>query len=189
MIFASRATCLQNAKSMLSWMQEIFEGRGNLQKAYSEKMCDSVLKYFASYIGFWERKMQEIDKRIPGTDSQARAKRNAEYEALMNEQAATARLRGVPSLEKWAKLVKVNPSTVSRWRKEYPEFDDACRDCMAIQTDILRDGGLGGLYSSRVGRVLIKMNEDRMLQDEERQIEGMRLEDFDDEADDAVNLA
>ena len=151
-----------------------------MQKAYSEKMCDSVFKYFASYIGFWERKMQEIDKRIPGTDSQARAKRNEEYEALMKEQAATARLRGVPSLEKWAKLVKVNPSTVSRWRREYPEFDDACRDCMAIQSDILRDGGLGGLYSSRVATFLIKMNEDRLVLDEARQTEGMRLEDFSD---------
>jgi hypothetical protein len=108
---------------------------------------------------------------------------------LLDEKTISAKLRGVPSLEKWAKLVHVNPSTVSRWRKEYPEFDEACRDCMAIQTDILRDGGLGGLYSSRVATFLIKMNEDRLLQEESRYVGGLRLEDFDDEADDAENLA
>ena len=151
-----------------------------MDKVYSEKMCKSVLAYFASYIGYWERKIKDIDERIPGTDAESAAARNVEYARLVDEKAITAKLRGVPSLEKWAKKIGVNPSTVSRWRREYPEFDEACRDCMAIQTDILRDGGLGGIYSSRVTTFLIKMNEDRLLQDDSRQIEGMRLEDFDD---------
>ena len=151
-----------------------------MSKVYSEKMCDNVLKYFASYIGYWERKIKDIDERIPGADAESAAARNVEYARLVDEKAITAKLRGVPSLEKWAKKIGVNPSTVSRWRREYPEFDEACRDCMAIQTDILRDGGLGGIYSSRVTTFLIKMNEDRMMQDEARQTDGMRLEDFDD---------
>jgi hypothetical protein len=170
-------------------MQDNFEGRGNLQKVYSDKLCDSVRKYFASYIGFWERKMQEIEKQCPRGDAESVAARNVAFSRLLDEKTISAKLRGVPSLEKWAKLVHVNPSTVSRWRKEYPEFDEACRDCMAIQTDILRDGGLGGLYSSRVATFLIKMNEDRLLQEESRYVGGLRLEDFDDEADDAENLA
>ena len=151
-----------------------------MSKVYSEKMCDNVLKYFASYIGYWERKIKDIDERIPGTDAKSAEERNLEYTRLVGEKALKAKLRGVPSLEKWAKKIGVNPSTVSRWRREYPEFDEACRDCMAIQTDILRDGGLGGIYSSRVTTFLIKMNEDRLMQDEARQTDGMRLEDFDD---------
>ena len=151
-----------------------------MSKVYSEKMCDSVLKYFASYTGYWERKIKDIDEHIPGTDAESAAARNVEYARLVDEKAIKAKLRGVPSLEKWAKKIGVNPSTVSRWRREYPEFDEACRDCMAIQTDILRDGGLGGIYSSRVTTFLIKMNEDRLLQEEARQTDGMRLEDFDD---------
>lgn len=155
------------------------------QKQYNSSMCNSVRNYFKSFIGYWDRRIAEIEKQYPGDDVQMQHERIAAFERIGAEMSARARLRGLPSLEKWAKNVNVNPSTVSRWRNEYPEFDEACRDCQAIQNDILRDGGLGGIYASRVATFLIKMNEERLMQDEDKATSGMRLEDFDDAEEEA----
>ena len=132
-----------------------------MQKVYCERLCKSVRDYFASYVGYWERQARKIEKEHAGEDMQSQMNRIAAFEVLAKEQANRDRLTGLPSLEKWARKVGVTPSTVSRWRREYAEFDEACRDCQAIQTDILRDGGLGGIYSSRVVTFLLKMNEER----------------------------
>ena len=150
-----------------------------MQKQYSEKMCGSVRRYFDAFVGYWDRQAKRIEEEYPGDDADVMGARADAYKRLLDEMAMSTRLRGLPSLEKWAKLVHVNPSTVSRWRRDYPEFDEACRDCLAIQTDILRDGGLGGLYAGRVATFLIKMNEDR-AREAEQSSGGMRLEDFDD---------
>lgn len=154
-----------------------------MQKVYSEKMCDSVRKYFAAYCGYWDRQLLKIEREHPGDDEDSRLARTAAFEMLLKEAELRTRLRGLPSLEKWAKLVRVSPSTVSRWRREYPEFDEACRDCQAIQTDILRDGGLGGIYSGRVATFLIKMNEERERM-EAAEDANVRFEDFEDDGED-----
>ena len=95
------------------------------------------------------------------------------------QMSAEHRLRGLPSFEKFAKKIGVHPSTISRWRDAYSEFDEACLDCERIQVDILRDGGLSGIYAGRTATFLIKLAEER----EAARIGGgeMRLEDFDDE--------
>ena len=157
---------------------EPMKGGGKTQKKYSDRLCKSVREYFYSFVGYWERRIKEIGDRFPGDDAESEILRTEALQRLCNENAVKAQLRGLPSLEKWAKLIGVAPSTVSHWRREYPEFDEACRDCMAIQTDILRDGGLGGLYAGRVATFLIKMNEDR-AREAEQSSGGVRLEDFD----------
>ena len=111
-------------------------------------------------------------------ESVKQAARIRAYEALEKEMATERRMRGLPSFEKWAKVVGVNPSTVSRWRELHPEFDEACRDCDRIQVDILRDGGLSGIYAGRTATFLIKLAEER-----EAARSGsseMRFEDFED---------
>ena len=149
---------------------------------YKKSLCDNVRRYFYSFVGYWERRADAIEEKYPGEDEKSVAARTAAYKLLCNEMAARERLRGVPSLKKWAKKMHVDPSTVSRWRKEHEEFDEACRDCTEVQDDILRDGGLGGLYSARVVTFLLEMSE-RRARESELGSSGMRFEDFDDEED------
>ena len=153
-----------------------------MQKRYSEKMCKDVRKYFASYVGYWDRRVEEIEKKYLGEDETAVVERTAAFKRLYDEMMVKERMRGLPSLQKWAKKIGVDPSTVSRWQREYPEFAQACRDCMAVQDDILRDGGLGSLYASRVVTFLLEMNE-RRAKEIDQTTGGMRFEDFDDEED------
>lgn len=150
-----------------------------MPKQYSKKMCGSVRSYFEDFIGYWDRQMQRIEETYPGDDEDTFEKRVRAYNMLLSEISSKARMRGLPTLAKWAKTVPVTASTVSRWRREYPEFDEACRDCLAIQTEILKDGAVGGIYASRAAIFLIKMNEDR-AREAEQSSGGMRLEDFDD---------
>jgi hypothetical protein len=149
-----------------------------MRKVYDPRLCKNLRDYFTSYVGYWERKVKQIEQDHPGEDMQAQSERIAALEVLVKEHANRARLTGLPSLEKWASKIGVTPSTVSRWRKEYPEFDEVCRDCLAIQTDILRDGGLGGVYSSRVAVFLIGMNEERERLDARDDDNNLRFEDF-----------
>ena len=145
---------------------------------YKKSYCSDVLEYFGKFTGFWERRMEEACARIDKDAPDAEQQRIAACNRLIEQMSAENRLRGLPSFEKWAKRIGVHPSTVSRWRDAHPEFDEACRDCDKIQVDILRDGGLSGIYAGRTATFLIKMAEDR----EAARVGGgeMRLEDFED---------
>ena len=103
------------------------------------------------------------------------------YELLSAEMEVRKRLVGVPSLEKWAKKIGVHPSTVSRWRQDHEEFDAACADCVAIQNDILRDGGLSGVYNGRLVTFLMERNEQRAQDADERSVGYTQMEDFEDD--------
>lgn len=118
-------------------------------------------EYFGKFIGFWERRMEKACENIKDEDPEAHKLRMMICDNLLAEMSAEQRLRGLPSYEKWAKRIGVHPSTVSRWREVHPEFDEACRDCDKIQVDILRDGGLSGIYAGRTATFLIKMAEER----------------------------
>ena len=122
--------------------------------------------------------MSEAMDRIDPSDTDAEHQKIVACNRLIEQMSAEHRLRGLPSFEKWAKKIGVHPSTVSRWRDTYPEFDEACCDCERIQVDILRDGGLSGVYAGRTATFLIKLAEER----EAARIGGgeMRLEDFED---------
>ena len=145
---------------------------------YKKSYCADVREYFGKFVGFWERRMEEACENIKDEEPDAHQRRMVACEHLLAEMSAEQRLRGLPSFEKWAKRIGVHPSTVSRWRDVHPEFDAACRDCDKIQVDILRDGGLSGVYAGRTATFLIKMAEER----EASRTGGgeMRLEDFED---------
>ena len=128
---------------------------------YKRAYCASVREYFGKFIGYWERRMEQACADIHGDSAEDERARVMAYQSLLDEMSAEQRLRGLPSFEKWAKVVGVNPSTVSRWRELHPEFDEACRDCDRIQVDILRDGGLSGIYAGRTATFLIKLAEER----------------------------
>ena len=144
---------------------------------YKKSYCEDVRDYFGSFVGFWERRMEEVCAGIDVDDPDAEGKRLAACGRLIERMSAEQRLRGLPSFEKWAKRVGVHPSTVSRWRDVHPEFDEACRDCDRIQVDILRDGGLSGVYAGRTATFLIKLAEERKAAGTGGE---MRLEDFED---------
>lgn len=103
------------------------------------------------------------------------------YHMLLEEMEVKKRMEGLPSLEKWAKKIGVHPSTVSRWRQDHEEFDAACADCLAIQTDILRDGGLSGVYNGRLVTFLMERNEQRAQDADERSVGYTQMEDFEDD--------
>lgn len=111
-------------------------------------------------------------------ESVLRAAKLRALERLEKEMGATRRMQGLPSLEKWAKRIGVVPSTVQRWRDQYPSFDEACRDALSIQEDILRDGGLSGIYDGRTVSLLLKMAAVRAEEDKNGEAAGERLEDF-----------
>lgn len=144
---------------------------------YKRSYCADIREYFGKFIGFWERRMEKACEHIADDDPDAHKLRMVVCDHLLAEMSAEQRLRGLPSYEKWAKRIGVHPSTVSRWREVHPEFDEACRDCDKIQVDILRDGGLSGVYAGRTATFLIKMAEDREVA---RIGAGdLRIEDFD----------
>lgn len=147
---------------------------------YKKSLCDNVRRYFYSFVGYWERRAAEIEKGLAGEDAENVAKRTAAYSGLLAEMNGRERLRGLPSLEKWARRIRVHPSTVSRWRTEHPEFDEACRDCLLIQKDLLRDGGLSGVYGSSTVNFLLKMQEEREARELGQESGGLRFEDFED---------
>lgn len=103
------------------------------------------------------------------------------YHLLLEEMEVKKRMEGLPSLEKWAKKIGVHPSTVSRWRQDHEEFDAACADCLCIQTDILRDGGLSGVYNGRLVTFLMERNEQRAQDADERSVGYTQMEDFEDD--------
>lgn len=145
---------------------------------YKKRYCTDVREYFEAFIGYWERRMTEATENIDKDGPDAERQRIEACHQLIDQMSAEHRLRGLPSFEKWAKKIGVHPSTVSRWRDAHPEFDEACRDCDRIQVDILRDGGLSGIYAGRTATFLIKLAEER----EAARVGGgeMRLEDFED---------
>ena len=102
------------------------------------------------------------------------------YELLAAEMEVRKRLVGVPSLEKWAKKIGVHPSTVSRWRQDHEEFDAACADCEMIKDDILWDGGLSGVYNSRVVALMTEKSKQREREAAERSAGYTQMEDFED---------
>ena len=180
---------------------------------YKRIYCREVRAYFESFIGYWERRLEQLEERLVLEDWEARAKaledarvaaiqkgvvveenvtalvdpesirqraRIKAYELLSAEMEVRKRLVGVPSLEKWAKKIGVHPSTVSRWRQDHEEFDAACADCVAIQNDILRDGGLSGIYNGKIAAFLIERNEQRVRDADERSVGYTQMEDFED---------
>ena len=146
---------------------------------YKRAYCEDIREYFGKFIGFWERRMEKACEHIADEHPDAHKLRMAVCDNLLAEMSAEQRLRGLPSYEKWAKRIGVHPCTVSRWREAHPEFDEACRDCDKIQVDILRDGGLSGVYAGRTATFLIKMAEERELV-REGAGDGYRIEDFED---------
>ena len=102
------------------------------------------------------------------------------YHLLLEEMEVKKRMEGLPSLEKWAKKIGVEPSTVSRWQRDHEEFAQACDDCAAIQDDILRDGGLSKIYDGKIVALLMERNKQRASAAQERSLGYTQMEDFED---------
>ncbi len=181
---------------------------------YKKIYCREVREYFDSFLGYWERRAEQLEERLIREDWEARSRaledarmaaiqkgaylmenatdivdpesvrqraRIRAYELLLAEMEVKKKLDGLPSLEKWAKKIGVYPSTVSRWQQEHEEFKAACADCTAIQDDIARDGGLSGLYNSRVVTFIMEQNAKRAKGSDERSLGYTQMEDFEDD--------
>lgn len=198
---------------MIGCLQRRVRERRSRAIKYKRIYCREVRAYFESFIGYWERRLEQLEERLALEDWEARAKtledarvaaiqkgvvveenvaalvdpesirqraRIKAYELLSAEMEVRKRLVGVPSLAKWAKKIGVHPSTVSRWRQDHEEFDAACADCEMVKDDILWDGGLSGVYNSRVVALMTEKSKQREREAAERSAGYTQMEDFED---------
>lgn len=63
---------------------------------------------------------------------------------------------GYPTLTKFAIKIGVSPRTISNWRREFPDFDEACEFAEAIFDDVIDERALTGTVD---GRVAMKIRE------------------------------
>ena len=159
------------------------------QSKYKKSYPKDILTYFRSFLGYWERRLEEVESRLAAEAWQERAEEIARrqqeafdkgvpytedigamldpesikqgariraYEALMAEMTAKRRLQGLPELCKWANKIPVTTETLRTWRREHPEFDEACRECMEIQAALIKDGGLSGVYAGKTVTFLLE---------------------------------
>ena len=61
----------------------------------------------------------------------------------------------LPTLEGLAQHLNVPRSTVDRWRKDYPQFNELCERILNAQAVKLINGGLSGAYNATIVKVML----------------------------------
>ena len=117
---------------------------------YKKRYVEDLLRYFFKFIemrdspGAWDE-ADQIDLTLyePRADDV--------YKSVPSKPAT-----GYPTLTKFAIMKGVTLQTLGNWRKQYPDFEEACAFADAIQDDILNERALFGNVD---GKVAMKIRE------------------------------
>ena len=63
-----------------------------------------------------------------------------------------------PQLGHFAEEIGVTRQTIRNWRKQYQEFDEACKEVEDMQREIIISGGLSGRYDASFSKWLLENN-------------------------------
>lgn len=86
--------------------------------------------------------------------------------------ARTKRLQvKLPSVEGLAMHLKVSKPTVYEWKKRYPEFSYAMEIVDVAQAERLLNGGMSGMYSSRISGMILSAKHGYVPKSESREVE------------------
>jgi hypothetical protein len=111
---------------------------------YKKKLLDYFLKF--------------IDLR-DDPDLSDGANRHGMISLVISDEGAEKQTKpatGYPTLTKFAIKIGVSPRTISNWRREFPDFDEACEFAEAIFDDVIDERALTGTVD---GRVAMKIRE------------------------------
>lgn len=115
---------------------------------YKKRYSKDVLEYFLRF----------IDMRDDPDLTDAATVMGMPHIAVEDGKAIkqTRPCSGYPTLTKFAIKIGISPRTISNWRAEFPEFDEACEFCENIFEDVLDERALSGTVD---GRVAMKIRE------------------------------
>ena len=115
---------------------------------FKKKYCKEVKEYFLRFIELRDDPKEgdkaERSGMVPIVIENGRA-------AVQNPPST-----GYPTLTKFAIKIGVSPRTITNWRKEYEDFDEACEFADEIQDEVLNERAL---FEQVDGRVAMKIRE------------------------------
>lgn len=116
---------------------------------FKKKYCKEVKEYFLRFIELRddpnEGDKAERSGMVPIVIENGRA-------AVQNPPST-----GYPTLTKFAIKIGVSPRTITNWRKEDAEFDEACEFAEAMFKDILEERALTSQWDSKTAMKILEL--------------------------------
>lgn len=116
---------------------------------FKKKYCKEVKEYFLRFIELRddpdEGDKAERSSMVPIVIENGRA-------AVQNPPST-----GYPTLTKFAIKIGVSPRTITNWRKEDEEFDEACEFAEAMFKDILEERALTSQWDSKTCMKILEL--------------------------------
>jgi hypothetical protein len=116
---------------------------------FKKKYCKEVKEYFLRFIELRDDPKEgdkaERSGMVPIVIENGRA-------AVQNPPST-----GYPTLTKFAIKIGVSPRTITNWRKEDAEFDEACEFAEAMFKDILEERALTSQWDSKTAMKILEL--------------------------------
>lgn len=116
---------------------------------FKKKYCKEVKEYFLRFIELRDDPKEgdkaERSGMVPIVIENGKA-------AVQNPPAT-----GYPTLTKFAIKIGVSPRTITNWRKEDEEFDEACEFAEAMFKDILEERALTSKWDSKTAMKILEL--------------------------------
>lgn len=64
----------------------------------------------------------------------------------------------LPFFSKFARMIKVDETTLYEWKKKHPKFSQSFKACKAIQKELLQNYSLRGMYNPTIAKMLLNVN-------------------------------
>jgi hypothetical protein len=93
-----------------------------------------------------------------------------EYVKLKGSRAKRLQVK-LPSIEGLAMYLRVAKSTIYDWKKAYPEFSYAIEIVEVAQADRALNGGMSGMYNSRISGMLLSSKHGYVPKSETREVD------------------
>lgn len=122
---------------------------------YRKKYCTEVVKYFKRF----------IDMRDDPKEADAAERKGMTVIDLTEEKPKmlSPPCTGYPTLTKFALKIGVSPRTITNWRNEFPEFEEACDFAEEILSDVLDERALFEQWDSRTAMKIRELRQTAKL--------------------------
>lgn len=107
---------------------------------YRQKYCKEIVNYFKRFIDM---------RDDPKEADMAERRGMVAIDLTDTPKVLSPPCTGYPTLTKFAIKIGVSPRTLSNWRTEFPEFDEACDFAEEILSDVLDERALFEEWDSK----------------------------------------
>lgn len=97
----------------------------------------------------------KIDGRIDGKYKPEYCDRIIEFFSDYLRSEGTGKIRGIPTIVKFAKSIGVSRQTIMSWKDRYPEFKEAYDTAKDLKLDLLDDGALVGTLNPNYVKYMV----------------------------------